>query len=120
MWHDNKTSYLEGVFARGDRRLSKVIARAVENGCKFDGWDEQFKFDQWMKSFEECGIDPDFYLRERAIDEKLPWDHIDVGVTKAFLKREFERSKTEQTTANCREKCAGCGANSFGVGVCYE
>ena len=120
MWHDNKTSYLEGVFARGDRRLSKVIARAVENGCKFDGWDEQFKFDQWMKSFEECGVDPDFYLRERAMDETLPWDHIDVGVTKAFLKREYERSKMEQTTANCREKCAGCGANSFGVGVCYE
>ncbi len=120
MWHDNKTSYLEGVFARGDRRLSKVIARAVENGCKFDGWDEQFKFDEWIKSFSECGVDPDFYLRERAIDETLPWDHIDVGVTKAFLEREYERSKKEQTTENCREKCAGCGANSFGVGVCYE
>lgn len=120
MWHDNKTSYLEGVFARGDRRLSKVIAKAVENGCKFDGWDEQFKFDKWMQSFEECGIDPDFYLRKRELDEVLPWDHIDVGVKKSFLLKEYEKALAEETTANCREKCAGCGANSFGVGVCYE
>ncbi len=120
MWHDNKTSYLEGVFARGDRRLSKVIAKAVEKGCKFDGWDEQFKFDKWLESFQECGIDPDFYLRERGMDEVLPWDHIDVGVKKCFLKREYEKAMNEETTPNCREKCAGCGANSFGVGVCYE
>ena len=120
MWHDNKTSYLEGVFARGDRRLSRVILQAVKNGCKFDGWDEEFKFDVWLKSFEECGIDPDFYLRERGLDETLPWDHIDVGVKKAFFKREFERAKAGITTPNCREKCAGCGANEFGVGVCYE
>ena len=120
MWHDNKTSYLEGVFARCDRRLSKVIAKAVEKGCKFDGWDEQFKFDKWLESFQECGIDPDFYLRERGMDEVLPWDHIDVGVKKCFLKREYEKAMNEETTPNCREKCAGCGANSFGVGVCYE
>ena len=120
MWHDNKTSYLEGVFARGDRRLAEVIVRAAEKGCKFDSWDEHFKFDAWLESFEECGIDPDFYLRERGLDEVLPWDHIDVGVKKEFLKKEYERALTEQITPNCREKCAGCGANCFGVGVCYE
>ena len=120
MWHDNKTSFLEGVFARGDRRLSAAVARAVENGCKFDGWDEYFKFDEWLKSFEECGIDPEFYLRERKADEVLPWDHIDVGVNKAFFKREYEKAMRAKTTPNCREKCAGCGAGSFGTGVCYE
>ncbi len=120
MWHDNKTSFLEGVFARGDRRLSTAVAKAVENGCKFDGWDEYFKFDEWLKSFEECGIDPEFYLRERKADEVFPWDHIDVGVNKAFFKREYEKAMRAKTTPNCREKCAGCGAGSFGTGVCYE
>lgn len=120
MWHDNKTSFLEGVFARGDRRLSRAIAAAVENGCKFDGWDEYFNFEAWQKSFAECGIDPDFYLRQRRPDELFPWDHIDVGVRKDFFKKEYERAMNGQTTKNCREKCAGCGASSFGVGVCYE
>ena len=119
-WHDNRTSYLEGVFARGDRRLIDVIIRAVKNGCRFDGWNDHFKYDKWMQSFEECGINPDFYLRERDLEEVLPWDHIDVGVTKEFFKREFEKSQKAQTTPNCREKCAGCGANCFGTGVCYE
>ncbi len=119
-WHDNKTSYLEGVFARGDRRLINVICRAVKNGCRFDGWNDHFKFDQWMKSFEECNIDPDFYLRERGFDEVLPWDHIDIGVTKSFFKREYDKSQKAQTTPNCREKCSGCGASCFGTGVCYE
>ncbi len=119
-WHDNKTSYLEGVFARGDRRLLDVIITAVKNGCRFDGWNDHFKFDMWMKSFEECGIDPDFYLRERSIDEILPWDHIDIGVTKKFFIREYQKSLKAQTTPNCREKCAGCGANCFKTGVCYE
>ena len=120
-WHDNKTSYLEGVFARGDRRLCEVLIRAVENGCKFDGWAEGFDLDRWMEAFEQIGVDPDFYnLRKRSYDEILPWDHIDVGVRKEFLKRESERAQKAQTTPNCREKCAGCGANSFGAGVCYE
>lgn len=119
-WHDNRTSYLEGVFARGDRRLIDVIISAVKNGCRFDGWNDHFKYDKWMQSFEECGINPDFYLRERKLDETLPWDHIDVGVTKKFLLREFEKSQKAETTPNCREKCAGCGANCFGTGVCYE
>ena len=120
IWHDNKTSYLEGVFARGDRRLSAVIAQAVKNGCKFDGWDEYFQFDTWMESFAQCGLNPDFYLRERQYDEVLPWDHIDIGVTKAFFMRENEKAKKAEPTPNCREKCAGCGANTFQAGVCYE
>ena len=120
-WHDNKTSYLEGVFARGDRRLCDVIIRAVEHGCKFDGWGEHFNFDAWMQSFDELGIDPDFYTaRERSYDEVLPWEHIDVGVTKEFLMRENGKAKRAETTANCREKCAGCGVRTFGTGVCYE
>lgn len=120
-WHDNKTSYLEGVFARGDRRLGEVIIRAVENGCKFDGWGEHFDFDMWMKTFDELGIDPDFYTaRERSYDEVLAWEHIDIGVTKEFLMRENEKAKQAVTTPNCRQQCAGCGIKSFGTGVCYE
>lgn len=119
-WHDNTVSYLEGVFARGDRRLAKSIVRAVELGCKFDAWNDFFKYDAWMQAFSETGINPDFYLRERHYDECLPWDHIDVGVTKEFFKRENEKAKMAETTPNCREKCAGCGAASFGTGVCYE
>lgn len=119
-WHDNKTSYLEGVFARGDRRLINVIITAVKKGCRFDGWNDHFKYDKWIESFEECNIDPDFYLRERSLDEVLPWDHIDVGVTKSFFKREYAKSQKAETTPNCREKCAGCGASCFGTGVCYE
>ncbi|MDD6483331.1 MAG: TIGR03960 family B12-binding radical SAM protein [Clostridiales bacterium] len=120
-WHDNKTSYLEGIFARGDRRLCDVIIRAVELGCKFDGWNEYFRFDLWMQAFEELGIDPDFYTaRERSIDEVLPWDHIDVGVTKQFLISEYEKSKLAQTTPHCRQKCSNCGAARFKTGVCLE
>ncbi len=120
-WHDNKTSYLEGIFARGDRRLSAVILRAVEKGCKFDGWGEHFRFDLWMETFEELGIDPNFYnLRERSYDEILPWDHIDIGVTKQFLMRENEKAKAGQTTPQCREKCSGCGAAVWKTGVCVE
>ena len=119
-WHDNKVSYFEGVFARGDRRLAPVIARAVQLGCKFDGWNDFFNFEMWLKAFADCGIDPDFYLRERHYDECLPWDHINVGVTKRFLMNENEKAKRAETTPNCREKCAGCGASSFGTGVCYE
>ena len=120
-YHDNKTSYLEGIFARGDRRLCDVIIKAVENGCKFDGWSDHFKFDVWMQTFNEMGVDPDFYTsRERAYEEVLPWDHIDIGVTKDFFIRENEKAKQAQTTPNCREKCAGCGIASFKAGVCTE
>lgn len=119
-WHDNRSSYLEGVFARGDRRLLPAVLEAVKMGCRLDGWDEEFKFDKWMQAFEKCGIDPDWYLRERSYDEILPWDHIDLGVTKEFFKRENEKAKRGEVTPNCREKCAGCGANSFKAGVCFE
>ncbi len=119
-WHDNRASYLEGVFARGDRRLLPAVLTAVKNGCRFDSWDEQFRFDKWMQAFEECGIDPDWYLRERSYDEVLPWDHIDIGVTKAFFMRENEKAKRAETTQNCRQGCSGCGITSFGAGVCFE
>ncbi len=120
-YHDNKTSYLEGVFARGDRRLAKSIIRAVELGCKFDGWGEFFDFDKWMQAFSDTGIDPDFYTaRERSYDEVLPWDHIDIGVTKEFLINENEKAKAETTTPHCRLECSNCGANRFKAGVCTE
>ena len=120
-WHDNKTSHLEGVFARGDRRLCDVIIKAVEMGCKFDGWNEYFRFDLWMQAFDELGIDPDFYTaRERDINEVLPWDHIDVGVTKEFLIKEYKKSQEAKTTPHCRQQCSGCGAARFKTGVCLE
>ena len=120
-WHDNKTSTLEGIFARGDRRLCDVIIRAVEKGCKFDGWSEYFRYDLWMETFDELGIDPKFYNeRKREYSEILPWDHIDIGVTKEFFIRESQKANAAETTPHCREKCAGCGVRSFGAGVCYE
>ena len=109
------------MFARGDRRLCQAIIRAVEKGCKFDGWSDYFDFDKWMETFAELGIDPDFYsARERSYEEVLPWDHIDIGVTKEFFIRENEKAKQAVTTPNCREKCSGCGIASFGTGVCFE
>ena len=120
-YHDNKTSYLEGVFARGDRRLAKALVRAVELGCKFDGWGDFFDFDKWMQAFSDTGIDPDFYaLRERSYDEVLPWDHIDIGVTKEFLINENEKAKAESTTPHCRLQCSNCGIGRFKTGVCTE
>lgn len=120
-WHDNKTSYLEGVFARGDRRLCKVIIEAVKKGCKFDGWGEHFNFDLWMEAFHDTGVDPDFYnARKRDYSEVLPWDHIDIGVSKEFFISESEKAKQAQTTPHCREKCSNCGMASFKSGVCVE
>ncbi|MGV8147089.1 MAG: TIGR03960 family B12-binding radical SAM protein [Alkaliphilus sp.] len=110
-YHDVKTSFLEGVFARGDRRLAKVIEVAVKNGCKFDGWRDHFDFEKWMNAFIECGIDPLFYIRQREYDETLPWDHIDVGIIKKFLISENEKSKKEEITLDCRELCSACGIN---------
>ncbi|SCY15471.1 TIGR03960 family B12-binding radical SAM protein [Alkaliphilus peptidifermentans] len=119
-YHDAKTSFLEAVFARGDRRLSKVLARGLEVGCKFDGWMEHFDFDRWMKVFDECEIDPAFYAnRRRSYDEILPWDHIDVGVSKDFLVRENEKAKSGELTVDCRTNCSGCGINQgFIGGIC--
>jgi radical SAM family uncharacterized protein len=120
-WHDSRTSVLEGVFARGDRRLGQVIAAAEELGCKFDGWGECFDYDKWTKAFEITGVEPSFYnARKREFTEVLPWSHLDYGVSEEFLQRENLQAHKEITTPNCREKCAACGANCYGKGVCYE
>lgn len=115
------TSFLEGVFARGDRRLCDVIETAWRKGCKFDSWEEHLDREKWMDSFAENGIDPFFYTaRKRSFDEVLPWDHMDYGVTKKFLVKENEKAHRGETTASCREKCAGCGAARLNGGVCNE
>ena len=120
-WHSADVSVLEGVFARGDRRLSKVLVAAYEKGCMFDAWTENFSFTPWEEAFRETGVDPRFYYnRERKSDEILPWDFIDTGVTKSFLLREYENAKAGCVTPNCRQKCSGCGAAKYHGGVCYE
>lgn len=120
-WHDSKTSILEGVFARGDRRLGNVIYEAFKSGCKFDGWGEMFDYEKWMNSFEKCGIDPAFYNhRARSFDEVLPWSHLDYCVSDEFLQKENRLAHESVTTPNCREKCSACGANCFKEGVCIE
>lgn len=120
-WHQSHVSFLEAVFAKGDRRLSKVLIAAHKKGCRFDGWDEHFNYESWLETFRECGIDPEFYAyRKIEHDEVLPWDHIDIGVNKSFLMKEHDKAYEEKTTPSCREGCAGCGAASFGGGVCFE
>ncbi len=120
-WHEADVTVLEGILARGDRRLGQVIKAAYEKGCIFDAWSDFFDNEKWIEAFLETGIDPDFYtLRERPLDEILPWDFIDAGVTKEFLKREYENALKETVTLNCREKCSGCGAARFGGGVCLS
>jgi radical SAM family uncharacterized protein len=119
-WHEPYVSYLEAVFARGDRKLSDVLIKAWELGCKFDGWDQYFKFDAWLQAFKETGVDPDFYAtRPRELDEILPWDHIDVGVTKKYLRSEYKKSLKAELTRDCRTACTGCGINLLQEGgVC--
>lgn len=118
-YHETPTSLLEGVLARGDRRLSAVLYDAFKNGCKFDSWDEQFKFDVWMDAFKKNGIDPYFYTqRRRDFNEVLPWDHLDYGITRKFLERENIKAHENVTTPHCRIKCAGCGANMLNGGHC--
>ena len=119
-YHEAPVSVLEGVFARGDRRLADVLLKAHEKGIRFDGWSEFFSMEKWMECFNECGIDPDFYTRARDFDEILPWDMIDVGVKKSFLIEEAKRAERAEVTPNCREKCSACGANCFKGGVCFE
>ena len=120
-YHEHDLSELEGVLARGDRRISKVIMKAYENGAVFDSWQEIFDRDKWDRAFTECDIDRKFYTeREREITEIFPWDFIDTGVSKEFLKAEWEKAKKETVTPNCRASCSGCGAASFGTGVCFE
>ena len=119
-YHDAPVSVLEGVFARGDRRLADVLLTAHKKGIKFDGWSQFFSMEKWLEAFEECGIDPAFYTRERSFDEVLPWDMIDIGVRKEFLISEAKKAEQGIVTPNCREKCSACGANCFKGGVCYE
>lgn len=120
-WHDAQTTVLEGVMARGDRKISAVIEEAYRLGCLFDSWTEAFDNDLWMQAFENTGVDISFYnQRERGEDELFPWDFIDIGVSRTFLRKEWERAMEGTVTPNCRMQCSGCGAASFGGGVCYE
>lgn len=118
-YHETPTSLLEGVLARGDRRLSAVLYSAYKKGCKFDSWDEHFKFASWMKAFEENNLDPYFYTqRRRDFSEVLPWDHLDYGISRKFLERENIKAHENETTPHCRIQCAGCGANKLNGGHC--
>ena len=118
-YHESDLSKLEGVFARGDRRVAEVILTAYGKGCMYDSWTESFDSVKWDEAFRECGLDAGFYtLRERPLDECFPWDFIDIGVTKDFLEKEYLRSKEALITPNCRDKCSGCGAARFGTGIC--
>lgn len=120
-YHGAETSFLEAVFARGDRRLCTVLEKAVEQGFHFDSWDECFDFDRWRVLFELCGLDPAFYAnRTRSFNEVLPWDHLDYGIRKEFLIEECKLAYAGRTTPNCREKCSGCGAACFKGGLCVE
>ena len=115
-WQDAPLSFMEGVFARGDRRLAPVLIRAVELGCRFDGWREHFSLQRWQQAFADCGVEPEWYLRRRGLDEILPWDHLDCGVTKAFLLDERERALAEAATKDCRDgSCSACGVCDFAV-----
>lgn len=120
-YHDADTSFMEAVFARGDRRLGPVLLEAHRLGCKFDGWNDYFSLARWRQAFENCGVSPEFYAnRRRSFDEVLPWDHLDYGVSKEFFRRECEKAYAAATTPNCREKCSACGAACFQGGICYE
>lgn len=120
-YHDSSTSFVEAVFARGDRRLCKALLKAYEKGMIFDGWGDFFSLDKWLEVFDECGIDPSFYAnRQRDFDEILPWDHIDYGIKKSFLIEECKKAYNNETTPNCRQKCSNCGAAQWKGGVCFE
>ena len=120
-WHEADVTVLEGVLARGDRKVAAVIEEAYRQGAIYDSWSEYFNNDIWMKAFETCGVDIDFYTtRERSLDEVFPWDFIDAGVTKDFLKREWANAQAETVTPNCRMRCSVCGVRKYGGGVCFE
>ena len=119
-YHKVNISFLEGVMARGDRKLCDVIETAWRNGCKFDSWDDNFLFDVWLESFEKCGVNPLFYnSRKREYTEILPWDHLDYGIRKEFLIKESKKAYESETTPHCRIKCAGCGSNMINGGECH-
>ena len=120
-WHEPDVTALEGFLARGDRRCADVILKAYEKGALYDAWTENFDYDIWKEAMAECGVDMTFYtLRERSLDEILPWDFIDTGVSRKFLEREWQRAKEGVVTENCRQKCSACGAMKFKGGVCLE
>lgn len=120
-YHEADTSVWEGVLARGDRRLSQVILGVYKKGCFYDAWSEYFRNDIWEETMAECGLTTEFYShRERGLDEIFPWDFIDCGVTKEFLKREWLKAQSEQISENCRVRCQGCGVTRFGGGICFE
>ena len=120
-YHEPTVSSIEGILARGDRKVAKLIVQAWQNGAKFDGWTESFKYDAWLKALEQTGLSREFYAnRERSYDEILPWDHISIGVSKRFFIEEMEKAKNETVTPNCRQDCSMCGAKVFGGGVCFE
>jgi len=118
-YHEADASVLEGVLARGDRRLGEVILKVYQKGCFYDAWGEYYKNDIWLETIKECGLDVEFYTREKDLDEILPWDFIDCGVTKEFLKREWLKAQKEEISENCKVKCQGCGAASFEGGICF-
>ncbi|MDO5590563.1 MAG: TIGR03960 family B12-binding radical SAM protein [Lachnospiraceae bacterium] len=120
-WHDAEVTVLEGVLARGDRKVCALVEEAYRLGCLYDSWSDQFDNEKWMQAFENTGLDIAFYnLRERSLDEIFPWDFIDTGVSKAFLKREWENAMNAQVTPNCRMQCSGCGVAKWKGGVCVE
>ena len=120
-WHEADVSVLEGVFARGDRKVADVILKAYEKGCIYDAWGEYFKYQTWVDCFQECNVDMDFYTtRTRSDEEVFPWDFLDCGVNRAFLLREWKRAAEAVVTPNCKMQCQGCGAARFGGGICFE
>lgn len=119
-YHDSRTSFLEAVFAKGDRRLSRILEEAYRRGCFFDSWEEQFRYDTWLEVFRDLGVDPAFYAnRAIGLDELTPWSHLDYGVTKEYLVREYQKALAAQTTPPCNRKCSGCGANALLGGPCF-
>ena len=121
-YHEQKTSFMEAVFARGDRRTCELLIKAFEKGARFDGWSEYFNYELWLEAMKECNIDEDFYVyRDRSYDEILPWDFIDIGVNRKYLEVENEKAKKAELTQNCRKGCTGCGINvNFKEGKCFE
>lgn len=119
-YHDSRTSFLEAVFAKGDRRLSRVLEEAYHRGCFFDSWEEQFRYDTWLEVFRDLGVDPAFYAnRAIGLDELTPWSHLDYGVTKDYLVREYQKALNARTTPPCNRQCSGCGANALLGGPCF-
>ena len=118
-WHEAGTSIIEGVFARGDRRIAPAIVQAYQNGCIFDAWNEEYRHEIWLEAFRNHNISLEFYIfRERYEEEVFPWDFIDCGVSKSYLLKEWKDSKQEKPGKNCREQCTGCGAGTYQCGIC--